>query len=124
LTETFTDGGTCTDSVPAPELGLGFGSFSGPPPRNLLVAVAAIDSPDPLRTHCPGPEATDALDGNGALATTPVPRRRLLAPRWTFHLQARGGFGVPGYAGARHGRLGVTMSLLKVIAGTRREEEG
>jgi hypothetical protein len=122
LSETFTDGGTCTDSVPAPELGLEFGPLTGTAPRNLQVAVVNLDSRDPLRTHCPGPEAADALEGNGALATARIPHRRLLEHRWTFSLREQGGFGSPGYVGVRHGRLGVTMSLLKVIAGTRREE--
>jgi hypothetical protein len=122
LSETFTDGGTCSDSMPAPELALGFGSFSGPDARNLQVAVVGDGGDDPLRTHCPGPEAADALDGYGALATTRISRRRMLAPRLTFPLRGRGGFGGPGYVGHRDGSLVVSMSLLKVIAGTRREE--
>jgi hypothetical protein len=118
LSESFTNVGTCTDAVTAPQFTLVFGGFS-------TVAVPVVASgptnPDPLRTHCPGPVGADVLgsaNGIGTLAAASIPRRQLLERQWTFALDAGGGFSAPGYTGARSGRLTVSMSLLKVIAGT------
>jgi hypothetical protein len=124
VSETFRDGGTCTDTVPVPTYGLGFG-FTAPPSRRALpVTISSFDNgtgADPLRTHCPGPGAIDALAPNETLASGRIRLRALLRRRLTLTLRARGGFSVPGYAGARAGELPVTLSLLKVIAGTQTE---
>jgi hypothetical protein len=132
LSETFHDGGTCAESLPVPNWALGFGSF-GPSRRGLTVTVSGLgggDSPlpgpgesDPLRTHCPGPEALDALAPQATLASARIPVAVLLRRHRTITLRTRGGFIVPGYDGTRGGELPVTMSLLKVIAGTQTETE-
>jgi hypothetical protein len=122
LTESFADQGSCTDSVPAPQLALDFGSFF-PSRRGLQIAITGAGGADPLRTHCPGPEAADVVpNGSGALAGAHVPRSQLLERRWTFTLRAAGGFAGTGYSGTRSGQLAVAMSLLKVIAGTHAEQ--
>jgi hypothetical protein len=132
LTETFHDGGTCTESLPVPAWGLGFGSF-GPSRHGLVVTVAGLggaDSPllgpgatDPLRTHCPGPEGPDALAPHATLASARIPVAALLRRHRMITLRTRGGFIVPGYDGTRNGELPATMSLLKIIAGTQTETE-
>jgi hypothetical protein len=122
VSETFADGGTCTDSVALPDLQLSFGASGGPTRRGLPLAVTDF-STDPWRTHCPGPESPDIVGGGGyTLVRGSIPRRRLLERSSTLTLRAGGGFGAPGFVGSRSGQLTVSLSLLKVIAGTVRGE--
>lgn len=118
LSETFADAGRCADAVSVPSLGLGFAPFGPGTGREIPVNLFDSGATDPLRTHCPGPEAADALGFGDTLASAKIPRRELLQRNWTFTVRAAGGFSAPGYVGARSGELPVTMSLLKVIAGT------
>jgi hypothetical protein len=121
VSETFQDGGTCTDTVPAPTYVLGIGLTAPLFRRALPVTVSSVDNGsgvDPLRTHCPGPNGQDVLSRGETLARARLPLRALLSRRWTLTLRAGGGFAAPGYTGTRSGELPVTLSLLKVIAGT------
>jgi hypothetical protein len=61
------------------------------------------------------------VGGDVVLARTRVTPPRLLEPRSTFSLNATGAFGSPGYTGTRRGRLTLTLSLLKIHAGTHAE---
>lgn len=123
LSELFEDAGKCTDEVPAGALVIGLGPLFGPNAAlPLTVNLGDVGEDELLRTHCPGPEATDVYGTSQLLTSLRIPRRRLLARHWTFALSSRGVFGVPGYVGARNGQLDVSMSLLSVTAGTRVEE--
>jgi hypothetical protein len=118
LSETFSDGGTCTDSVAVPDLQLELGVFGESSRKGLPLAVTDWGS-DPWRAHCPGPESADILGGAGhILVHALIPRRRLLQRTSTITLRMGGGFGAPGFVGSRSGQITVSLSLLKATAGT------
>jgi hypothetical protein len=86
------------------------------------VAVGLLSSgpSDPLRTYCPGPEFADVFGTSPAVAVGTISRRRLTQRQSVVGLVARGGFAAPGYTGARSGSVRLSLSLVKVVAGTRR----
>jgi hypothetical protein len=118
LSETFSDGGTCTDSVAVRDLQLELGAFGESSRKGLPLAVTDFNS-DPWRTHCPGPESQDILGGAGhTLVRASISRRRLLQRTSTITLRTGGAFGAPGFVGSRSGQITLSLSLLKVMAGT------
>jgi hypothetical protein len=121
LSETYQGAGVCSDSIAEPALGLGFGSLAEPSKRSLPVTVSAFNGIDALRTHCPGPEGTDAIGPEQVLMSARIPVRALLRRHLTLTLRAHGGFIAAGYDGTRSGELRLTLSLLRVSVSTETE---
>lgn len=118
--ETFDrpDGSRCQDSRSNSGT-LTVGGF--PPGRGTSVTlVEAADGADAVRTHCPGPSYSDVFGSIGgvSLARAPISVAQLLAPQSTMSLSDPGDFSGTGYAGARSGAIGFSLTLEGIQAGT------
>ncbi len=114
-------GMACADAVPLPDQQLSFGQGGPSHGRRIPVTLSGASGIDPLRTHCPGPEFTDVIGASQNYAQARIPVRQLLKRRSLVSLSTDGGFGGIGYDGTRGGAVRVQLSLLSVVAKTRRE---
>jgi hypothetical protein len=108
---TLPDGTVCSDSVTgeAPSLD------AGGRPLELLLGPSGGASFASVRTHCPGPAATD-LTGGGGLASGRLDARTLGNDRIDLPLRSGGPLAGPGYAGSRSGEIVLHLRLRHAVA--------
>ena len=133
-------GATCTDTRDTGQIAsLWLGSPFDPPsfvigpngpvqptgpllqPRTFTVLMALDDPGDALRTACAGPNGTDVFGTNGVLARGVIDVRQLLARHLRVDLRPPASFSAPSYSGSISGSITLTMSLIRVFAGTVKE---
>jgi hypothetical protein len=90
-------------------------------PRAIAVLMTIDDPADALRTDCAGPNGSDVFGANGVVGRGVVDFGHLLRPRFKVVLRPAERFSALGYSGSISGALTLTMSLVKVRAGTVRE---
>lgn len=128
-------GATCTASSPQQRVTAWLGSPFAPPPfiigangpvpvpphrqaRRIPVLLTIEDPANSLRTDCAGPTAADVFGADGVLGRGAMAFGQLLHSRTTVTLHPTARYSAPGYFGSISGSLTVTMSLIKVRAGT------
>lgn len=111
--------GACRDSSRSP------GTYLfGTPRRGGQLELQLVDPNEMplLRTRCPGPFAADVIAGrHGIIASGQLSHGDLTSPHSSPGLSWTGGFSGPVFDGSRSGALTLSLSLVKVTAGTRSE---
>jgi hypothetical protein len=119
----WSDGSSCRDSVPTPQLQLVVGAPAPSPSRSRVPVGLNSDlgpNGEVLRTHCPGPADSDLIGQNGILAAGSVTAGELLHRRFTVTLTAPSEFMGLGYTGSRSGSIQLELTLTKVHAEARK----
>ena len=135
VSETLTRAGAagCGDTRGG-SLSLLIGGFGFRPRSGVLpMLLATGSSPDPLRTHCPGPSTADlsgaaalgfqGLSG-GALGQGSLALRDLGDRQIVISLCAQGRFFGEGYSCTRGGTIRFSLTLLRAGGGTRTQRIG
>ncbi|MFL5862733.1 MAG: hypothetical protein ACJ780_18470 [Solirubrobacteraceae bacterium] len=122
VTESLTqaDGSTCADGASGGQVALVPGERGHH--DNLEVESASIGGgPDPLRTRCPGPSATEVLEPHlGLFASAPVSPSEIGAHHLSLTASAGGLFTGLGWSGSRGGTITLTLTRVRERGGTQR----
>jgi hypothetical protein len=97
-------------------------SFGGPPSAGragIPVTLHELGDLGVVRTYCPGPADSDVFGSQGRIAAGAISPTQLLSPHADISLSNPGNFSGLGYVGARGGAVGLSLSLVRIQAGTK-----
>jgi hypothetical protein len=117
------DGSTCTDNASDGEFALVPAELDHHDSLQVESASTGI-GPDPLRTRCPGPSTTDVLGSSSArVASGAFSPSEIGARQLSLTVSASGSFTGLSWSGSRSGTITLTMTRVRLHAGTRRVHE-